>query len=266
MADFINTIDVLGDDAVIDSIIDRSITEFKDDTLETVGTYAFNGCAALTEVDLPNVTSVAGNAFQKCTALTDVNCPALTTGGAYLFDGCTSLKNVNLPALTSVAGRNMFYGCSTLETISLPNLVTADRYMFYNCGALKNASVPKLTSVPQACFQSCGLLSIDLPLVTSIASAGLYQNINLVAVILRSETMCTLAATNVFDNCCHIVGTTLYGANPDKLKDGFIYVPRALVDSYKTATNWSKYASQFRALEDYTVDGTITGALDETKI
>jgi hypothetical protein len=31
----------------------------------------------------------------------------------------------------------------------------------------------------------------------------------------------------------------------------YIYVPRALVDSYKAATNWSNYANQFRAIEDY---------------
>ena len=41
MSEFINTIDVLGDDAVIDSIIDRTITEFKDNTLTTIGQYAF---------------------------------------------------------------------------------------------------------------------------------------------------------------------------------------------------------------------------------
>lgn len=39
-----------------------------------------------------------------------------------------------------------------------------------------------------------------------------------------------------------------------------------LVDTYKADTNWSTYAAQFRALEDYTVDGTITGELDESKI
>ena len=47
---------------------------------------------------------------------------------------------------------------------------------------------------------------------------------------------------------------------------GYIYVPSALIDSYKTAKNWSSHAAQFRALEDYTVDGTVTGAIDETKI
>ena len=34
----------------------------------------------------------------------------------------------------------------------------------------------------------------------------------------------------------------------------------------KTASIWSTYASQIRALEDYTVDGTVTGELDPSKI
>jgi hypothetical protein len=47
---------------------------------------------------------------------------------------------------------------------------------------------------------------------------------------------------------------------------GYIYVPAARVNNYKSATYWKDYAAQIRALEDYTVDGTITGALDPNKI
>ena len=32
---------------------------------------------------------------------------------------------------------------------------------------------------------------------------------------------------------------------------GYIYVPAALVDSYKAAANWQNYADQIRAIEDY---------------
>lgn len=32
---------------------------------------------------------------------------------------------------------------------------------------------------------------------------------------------------------------------------GYIYVPAALIDEYKTATNWATFADQFRAIEDY---------------
>ena len=63
MSEFINTIDVLGDDAVIDSIINRTIAEFKDDRIETVRDYAFYQCSNLTEVDLPSATSVKYSAF-----------------------------------------------------------------------------------------------------------------------------------------------------------------------------------------------------------
>jgi hypothetical protein len=70
MSEFINTIDVLGDDAVIDSIIQRTITEFKDNRVETVGRHAFYGCTALERVELPRVKKIDTNAFANCTALT----------------------------------------------------------------------------------------------------------------------------------------------------------------------------------------------------
>ena len=82
-----------------------------------------------------------------------------------------------------------------------------------------------------------------------------FANMNgLKALLLRNESLCSLSNTNAFSNSTVKTGT------------GYIYVPATLVDSYKAATNWSTYASQFRALEDYTVDGTITGELDESKI
>jgi hypothetical protein len=32
---------------------------------------------------------------------------------------------------------------------------------------------------------------------------------------------------------------------------GYIYVPAALVDTYKADSNWSVYENQIRAIEDY---------------
>jgi hypothetical protein len=39
-----------------------------------------------------------------------------------------------------------------------------------------------------------------------------------------------------------------------------------LLGAMAAAANWKKYPNQFRALEDYTVDGTINGELDRDKI
>ena len=37
---------------------------------------------------------------------------------------------------------------------------------------------------------------------------------------------------------------TISTHNPDGLKDGYIYVPASKLSAYKTATNWSNYATQ----------------------
>jgi hypothetical protein len=61
-------------------------------------------------------------------------------------------------------------------------------------------------------------------------------------------------------------GGNAFDQSPIKSGTGYIYVPRALVEDYKVATNWSAYASQFRAIEDYTTDGTVDGLFCEIAI
>ena len=267
MADFINTIDLLGDDAVVDSIIDRSITEFKDDQITVVGGYAFRGCAALNEVDLPNVTELKLGAFANCSALESVNLPELTTlvnKASYraesLFSGCTSLRSISLPKLTVLTQR-MFYGCTALESVYLPEAdavgisggVNYGNALFGNCKSLKTINLPKVAMLEDA-FVSCSALEVvDLGAVTSIGDA-FQKCAALTTLIIRTSTIATLKNDASLSD-------TLIGSGT-----GYIYVPAALIDSYKAATNWSTYADQFRALEDYTVDGTTTGELDETKI
>jgi hypothetical protein len=71
-------------------------------------------------------------------------------------------------------------------------------------------------------------------------------------------------SSGAFQYCYHILGTTHALYNPEGLQDGYIYVPRAMIETLSSATNWS--ALQFRAIEDYTVDGTTTGELDLAKM
>ena len=61
-------------------------------------------------------------------------------------------------------------------------------------------------------------------------------------VITKTDSVCTLTNTNAFEKCYHFLGTTNSQYNPTGAKDGRIYVPDSLVDSYKSATNWSAYA------------------------
>lgn len=106
-------------------------------------------------------------------------------------------------------------------------------YAFYICSKLTTADFPMVTTIGGYAFTNCSKLN---------------------ALALRSQSLCSLAHSNSFSGTPISSGT------------GYIYVPSSLVDTYKSKTNWSTYATQFRALEDYTVDGTITGELDADKI
>lgn len=211
MSNFVNTIDIIGDEALTSIIIDRSITEYKDNTVKYVGRYAFFYCEELQSIDLPLVTSADRNAFYYCKKLVSVE-----------LKSCNQILN------------NCFYGCAELERIILPSLTLTYDGSFRGCTKLELVDLPVMENIASNTFRDCSALK---------------------ALILRSSTLCILANTYALYNSSIKSGGT-----------GFVYVPSALVESYKTASNWSTVASQFRALEDYTVDGTITGELDPTKI
>lgn len=80
----------------------------------------------------------------------------------------------------------------------------------------------------------------DSDRITTIGAYAFNGCSALTALILRNpDSVVTLTNTNALSGTPIASGT------------GYIYVPSALVDSYKAATNWSTYAAQFRAIEDY---------------
>lgn len=273
--------------AQLNGTIDRSITEVSSN-VTSVGGYAFYKCNQLTTAEFPSATSIGIYAFYNCGKLITVDAPAVTDIGDYAFNSCRKLTAVNFPLATSISNYAFqmcdaiteanfpvatkvpymgFSGCKTLTAVNFPVATSIGRTAFQSCRALTTVNFPAVTSIESEAFEGCNLLpAVDLPATTSIGSEAFFDCYRLTALILRSETMCTLSNTNAFTNCHHFNGKQHSTHNPEGLKDGYIYVPRALVDSYKAATNWSTYASQFRALEDYTVDGTTAGALDESKI
>ena len=148
--------------------------------------------------------------------ITKYSNPTLTTLGSYAFSG-TKVTSLSLPAVTTIGA-----------------------YAFYKCTTLQNLTLPSLTEVPINGFREYdGLVKVDLPSITKIGANGFYKCTSLETLILRSSTVCTLVAGTVFTASKIESGT------------GYIYVPSTLVDSYKSASNWTKYEAQFRAIEDY---------------
>ena len=223
-----------------DKLINKTITEVSSN-LTTVGIYAFYNCASLASADFPKVVEIGDYAFYGTTALKTINFPLVREIERYAFRG-SAIESANFPAVTYV-GTTAFGYNAALKTANLPKLTEVSGSLFSNCTALQSVDLAKATEIGNYAFEKCYSLK---------------------AIILRSGTLCT-AGTNILSNAYHFLGTTNATYNPSGSKDGYIYVPSALVSTYKAA-NWSSYATQFRALESYTVDGTTTGALDESKI
>lgn len=199
-----------GSSDVEDAILTRSITEYVNSRITSVGNNALMGSASLKTIYLPNVKTAGNSSFNACSSLVDVNIPKLET-----------------------ISTQTFYGCSSLMYLTLPSLKTAAVQSFRNC--------KKLTVV-------------DLASCTSISNLAFDTNPSFKCLVLRATSVCSLANTAAMSNTPIASGT------------GYVYVPSALVDSYKSATNWTTYAEQIRALENYTIDGTTTGEIDMTKI
>jgi hypothetical protein len=107
-------------------------------------------------------------------------------------------------------------------------------------GTLTEFSDNRVSVLGTAALQGCNnLTKVDFPALQEMGSGAFYGVSKLDTVILRNSKLCTMRAIGALN------GTAIRGGT------GYIYVPSALIDSYKSATNWSTYAAQFRAIEDY---------------
>lgn len=178
----------------------------------------------------------------ECT-LTEIDDDSITEiTRQYAFAYSDSLVTVRLPNVTSSA-QCAFRYCSSLESVDMPNLKgTLQTYFFQNCYKLKNVNIPLITTTSSSVFQGCEELeTVRFGNITSVGANSFNGCVKLTALIVeRVGTKApNMSATGV------LTGTPIEGGT------GYIYVPASMVDLYKSATNWSTYAAQIRAIEDY---------------
>ena len=123
-------------------------------------------------------------------------------------------------------------------------VTTIGEAAFQDCRYLKSATFKTATTLYGSAFNSCYLLEkVDFHALTKIASdiSCFGTCLALKTVILRSPEVITLNKGYSYVSWWKDIGTN----------GGNIYVPKNLVDAYKSATNWNTYADYFRAIEDY---------------
>lgn len=184
----------------------------------SIGGYAFYNCTRLSSISIPNgVTSIGDSTFSNCSSLSNITIPSgVTSIGNYAFNYCNRLTNITIPSGVTSIGGNAFYGCSSLRSISIPNGVTSiGAYTFYDCSSLSSVTIGSgVTTIGNYAFSRCR---------------------GLTSVIVNATTPPTLG-TSAFNNT----------------NDCPIYVPCESVNAYRTASNWSTYASRIIGFESCT--------------
>ena len=162
----------------------------------------------------------------------------ITVLGSSVFRDCPYITSISCANVLTVDARAL-YSCNKLKYVSFPSAETFSDYAIYNCTAVTNLYLSKLkTTASQAMARTSAITKIELPSIQKISSTCFDRCSKLIALVLPGNTVATLQGT-AFTNTPIASGT------------GYIYVPTALVEEYKAATNWSTYANQIRAIEDY---------------
>lgn len=135
-----------------------------------------------------------------------------------IFQYCTALTNVSLPELGTLPSK-IFYGASSLVNISLPKCAAFTTDAFGQCASLKKVDIGgAVTAMNNSPFAGCNALE---------------------TLILRGITAVPTLSANFFS------ATRVASGN------AYVYVPRSLEGTIKLTNNWSTYANQIRAIEDY---------------
>lgn len=149
-------------------------------------------------------------------------------------------KTITDIVINTNIGSYTFFDCGKINPIFGDNCDKIGAYAFQNCGGLAEIDTNKVTVISSNAFMGLNKLAkAILPNVVELNN-GVFANCkNITEIIIRSSTICNLKSTGAFLNTPIAQGT------------GYVYVPKALLEEYKIATNWTLYAAQFRAIEDY---------------
>ena len=206
-----------------DSFVEKTLTEYTNANATQIWGYTFYRCTKLATVYLPNITSIGENAFYFCSSLD--------------IDNTTAF-----PKVASI-GSNAF-GYSALDSFTgNSSLTTLSDRAFANATLLKTVDLKdsNVTEIQYSTFNGCSKLEyVDLgDKITLIDDMAFYYCSSLKTVIIRTNYVPELSTSYVF------------GSSGITKNIGYIYVHKDILEDYQTATGWSGYSSQLRAIEDY---------------
>ena len=196
----------------------------------------YTGSAKVTPYSPSALPTIISNDFNSTTKKGVIKFETdVTSIGTRAFNDCGGLTSIEIPNSVTSIGAAAFYGCSGLASVIIPNSVKSiEGSAFAYCSGLTSVTIPNsVISIGNRTFEGCrGLSSMTIPnSVTSIGNYAFMGCRGLSSVTIEADTPPTLLGSSVF-----------YNTNCP------IYVPAESVESYKTASGWSSYASRIQPI------------------
>ncbi len=212
----------------------RGVIVFEDDLTE-IWEGAFAGDRErlnhLIAITMPEtVTAIGNRAFEFCRDLTEFTITNNINSIGEAAFWSTGLRKIIIPETVSNLGWQVFCGCHELEEVIIQANITCIPYrMLESCESLKKVKIPSsVTRIERGVFTQCrSLLEIVIPENVSEIGDAFPECSKLESIYMKNNTPPVLVDS--------VLGI------PKATK---IYVPRESVEQYKSAVNWSQYASQ----------------------
>ena len=198
----------------------------------------------------PNLKTVGKSAFRPgamrgTPVFNKFIAPKLETVGPYSFYNAL-FKKYDFSSLKTI-GEYAFGGYDNYN-FSSDNIFIGEKVESIGDNAFENRPIKKAvigekttnpTTFGGTCFSNSQLETLICNNVSTFYTMAFWKS-KLSTLVIKGATVPQLTSTSVFGNTPIADGT------------GSIYVPDALVEQYKVATNWAIYADQIKPLSEYT--------------
>lgn len=204
--------------------------------------FAFAGCHDLSGLVLQNgLDSIGDYAFVECDNLTSISIPgSVLSIGKYAFAVCTKLNSVVLSTGIKTIGNHAFAGCYELSDINIPDGVhTIGERAFSGAKLILGVWSPEnSSSVSVACMEESytvfmgSLRNITIGNTVTEIDHAAFNGQNLESVTCMAPAPPTVIPFTPYTDDVFSSGT---------YNNAILYVPRVLVNDYKSAYGWEKF-------------------------
>ncbi|MBO4564342.1 MAG: leucine-rich repeat domain-containing protein, partial [Bacteroidaceae bacterium] len=182
-----------------------------EDSVTSIGEYAFQQCEKLTTVRFPqSLKKICKGAFWECTNMDSITFPDSVYIGGQAFYRCISLHSITFPEHLLELGGAAFWNCASLDSIRIPNTITTLKGTFAGCTSLRYVEIPNsVKTLEGTVFANCSSLkSIQIPNSVKTLGGEVFKGCtDLDSIVIPNSV--TDIGIRAFEDCTHLKSVKL---------------------------------------------------------